>query len=223
MADDVDVFGHATNLPPGGSLLSETVPNGSQKRLVPKDMAEDICQKTACEKLGNDLVAELPLGVTHDFLRVVPLEGEGLEAARQRLITFAGKRDVPEGSRVVVGKFLENDPDTKKNVAVGFRSYVVAGEPAITEKDIQTAAADTSKNPPMVTVQLGADGAQRFETFTEKSRYHRVAILVDGEILAAPLVESKISGGKLAIAIGTGDNSPAEKEEAERIAHGLTR
>ncbi len=233
MADDVDLFpNESAELPKGGSLLNESVPVGAQRRAIPKEMAEQICgahegQPTVhCEKVGEQMTVNMPVGVARNFLRVVPVGNESVDAAFVRAQRFAKDeakaKSLPDGTRVLFGKLFEIDPDTKKNVAVGFRTYVVTGDTVLTEKDLESAKAEEMSGTAAVTLTLKPDAAARFETFTGENVMRRLALVVDGTVMSAPVVQGKISGGRLSIALSAAEkSSDAERQEAARLAKAL--
>ncbi len=51
-------------------------------------------------------------------------------------------------------------------------------------------------NEPLVMIEFDADGAKLFEQITEKNINKPIAIFIDGQIISAPNVKEKISGGK---------------------------
>jgi preprotein translocase subunit SecD len=59
-------------------------------------------------------------------------------------------------------------------------------------------------------------GAARFATITEQNIMKPLAILVDGQLISAPIVREKICDGKVVI------TASFSKEDAERIARGIT-
>ncbi len=231
IADDVDAFPpDTTDLPKGGSLLTESVPAGRERRVIPKELVDQICDKEIegqppihCEKVGDQMAVEVPVGVSRSFLRVVALEGESLDDTRARVLAFAKTRKLPEGTRIVLGRFSELDEATKKNVPVGFRTYVVRGDAILTEKDIDSAKAVDNDGAAAVVVSLTPDAATRFEKLTEDNVMRRLGLVIDGVVLSAPVVQAKISGGHLSISMSSAEkSSPAEKDEAERLAKALS-
>ena len=67
-----------------------------------------------------------------------------------------------------------------------------------------------------VVIDLGPAGAERFRAFTASHVKRRLAILVDGVVESAPLIQSEIGGGHLSITLGRG--APEEQAvEAKRL------
>jgi len=67
----------------------------------------------------------------------------------------------------------------------------------------------------MVAIQFNEEGAKIFEELTDRNTNKVLAIFIDGELLSAPVVRGKISGGKAQI---TGNFTP---DEAKYLARNL--
>lgn len=70
---------------------------------------------------------------------------------------------------------------------------------------------------PGVEVLFTEEGSRKFAEITGANVNKRMAILVDGKLVTAPLIRAKISGGRAII------NGIFTHEEAERIARGIIR
>jgi hypothetical protein len=230
VADDVDAFPQDTSdLPKGGSLLNENIPAGLEKRVIPKELVDQICdqkvdgQTIHCDKNGDETSVAVPISLARNFVRVVALEGESLDDTKARVLAYAKARSLPAGARVVLGKLTETDPDTKKSVLVGFRTYVVRGDAELTRKDLTDAKVVEEGGVASVVVTLTPDGAAKFEKLTKESVMRRLALVIDGLVVSAPIVQGPITGGKLSIAMSAGEKSTdAEKDEAARLAKSLS-
>ena len=69
----------------------------------------------------------------------------------------------------------------------------------------------------VVDIALTEEGARRFATLTREHSGKRLAILLDGKMISAPVIREEITGGR---AVLSGNFSPGE---AKRIAAGLAR
>ena len=88
-------------------------------------------------------------------------------------------------------------------------------EVELTNKDIAGAKAITDKSKAnIVEVELTKEGRQKLARVTKAHQGKPLAILVDGKVVAAPVVRDEVAGD----ARITGDFT---KEEAERIARGI--
>jgi hypothetical protein len=67
---------------------------------------------------------------------------------------------------------------------------------------IQDALSTTASDTPAITMSLRRDAAERFETATRRLIGSRLVITLDGKLIAAPLVDAPISGGRIRIMLG---------------------
>lgn len=81
------------------------------------------------------------------------------------------------------------------------------------EHFVHADVAFTQTYSPYVTIEFNSEGAKLFEEITEKNINHKVAIFVGGELISAPNVNEKISGGRAQI---TGNFSVEEATELAR-------
>jgi hypothetical protein len=170
---------------------------------------------------------DAPLGAGRSeprvFARIVPFEGEALEAARARLLAWAATRPVPEGDRVAVGDVEEYDEEKERFAHVGFRTYLLTGPAVVTADDIVDASARPASSPvegATVFVQLGEAGSARFASYTGDHTRRRLAVVVDGSVMHAPVILGRIPGGRVTISMGAGDPD-AQLAAAKRLAAGL--
>jgi preprotein translocase subunit SecD len=85
----------------------------------------------------------------------------------------------------------------------------------ITRNDIKRAKVNTGNGRPLINVVFTSVGAEKFAKLTGDNIGKKIAIIIDGEILSAPMVRDTIKQGKAMI---TGD---FDEKEAERIASGI--
>ena len=73
-------------------------------------------------------------------------------------------------------------------------------EPLLSGQDIVDARpAFDERNQPCVAIQFSARGADQFERVTEELLHQQFAIVLDGVVQSAPVIQQKISGGKATI------------------------
>jgi preprotein translocase subunit SecD len=93
------------------------------------------------------------------------------------------------------------------------RKVYLHKEAALTNKDVAMAQATTRDgDSAVIDVRLTEDGAKKLAKLTANHVGQPLAIMLDGKVLAAPVVRDPITGGKALI---TGNFT---KEEAARIA-----
>ena len=87
------------------------------------------------------------------------------------------------------------------------------GKTVMTGKDLKDSKAAAQQNgQPIVTLDFTSDGAEKFANLTTKNVGKQIAILLDGDVLTAPVVNEPITGGKAQI---TGSKT---MEDAEHLA-----
>lgn len=97
------------------------------------------------------------------------------------------------------------------------RRFYVAPECVVTERDIVDAqAGNDNRGMPAVLVSLSPSGADRLAAFTRDQIGKPLAILVDDELVTAPIIHSEFSSA----AMITGDFT---RERVEQIAMALSR
>jgi preprotein translocase subunit SecD len=153
----------------------------------------------------------LPPGrpVVREYARMVKAQGETLEAARARLDAWAKTLKLPAGDRVAYGEYQEYDDEQGKLVTIGWRTYLLTGAAILTEADVANAKAMPERDPNypgwLVRLEFTADGAERFEKVTGENIKRRFAILLDGIVQSAPVIQTKIPGGIATITMGSAD------------------
>lgn len=95
-------------------------------------------------------------------------------------------------------------------------AYVV-GPVELDASDVEHARASSDGVGPRIDVSLGATGGDRLARLTGRSIGARIAIVIDGHVVMAPVVREAIRGGAIAITLGDG----AAPGEADAIARAL--
>jgi preprotein translocase subunit SecD len=88
---------------------------------------------------------------------------------------------------------------------------------ALTAKDVAGAAVtrDGAGNP-AVGVTFTEEGTKKFAKLTEEHKGKRLAILVEGKVISAPVINDKVTGGKAMI------SGRFTKEEVEKLAKAIS-
>ncbi len=116
-------------------------------------------------------------------------------------------------------------PDGEGDRRVPARSYLLrADSPVLAGADVATAVVmfDPDTGRPSVTVTLTPDAAVRFGQATTALLGHKLAIVVDGTVLSAPVVAGAITGGMIQIHLGAGGSQAQLEAEARRLAERLS-
>ncbi len=101
-----------------------------------------------------------------------------------------------------------------------FRTYVVDRQARITHRHIDGARVDsrTVSGAPEVLVSLTPPGRVEFAALTRDNVGRKLAILLDGRVSSAPVIQSAITGGQMSITMGAG---PSPHAEARALAAAL--
>jgi len=197
--DDADIlfgqgFGANGTLPDGVSLQVENVPVGLEKTQV-----------------------------SH-FARIVPKDGETIDSALSRVKPFFEKLPHPSGDAFGFQRLGESNSETGQWEDIGYRTILLAGEPVLTEKDVQEARArherQNEEDRWVVFLELTKEGAERFRVFTRDHAGRRFAIVADDVVMSAPKIQSEIGGGHAVISMHQ-SKSDEEEREARGLAEGL--
>jgi preprotein translocase subunit SecD len=105
-----------------------------------------------------------------------------------------------------------------ERVGQRWRAYLVEKASIVGGADVAQAEATYDAQPtrPIVQVDLSDGGRARFSDATEAAIGRKLAIVLDGRVVSAPVVQSRIPGGRIQITMGGSD-----LKEQEREAHDL--
>ena len=144
--------------------------------------------------------------------------------ARESYFTADRKEDLATllGPLVSSGRRLAFGPLTPEQVGgeQRFRSWVLAGQPSLTGERVDNARVVQvpELGTYMVAVELDEDGTRSFEELTAAHVGERVAIMLDGMVNSAPVIQEKISGGHLRISLSQGRTAQENQQEARDLA-----
>lgn len=110
---------------------------------------------------------------------------------------------------------LSRDPVTKK--ITGGTPYLVHQKVELTGDFLDDARVNVYNNEPQVSLSFNTSGASRFAALTRENVGKRLAIVLDGNIAAAPQVREEIPNGQAQITLGYGNYQDLLKE-AEVLA-----
>ena len=111
--------------------------------------------------------------------------------------------DLPKGFEIAFSK--ETNKNT--NEITNMEPYLVESATALTGEELAEAFVrmDQEQNRPYVALEFKANGAKIFEEITGANIGKRLAIVLDGNVYSAPVVQGRISGGSAQITLGAGD------------------
>jgi protein-export membrane protein SecD len=111
--------------------------------------------------------------------------------------------DLPKGYEIAFSKTLNKNT----NVVTDLEPYLVEVGAPLTGEELQEAIVriDQQQNRPYVGLEFKPQGAKIFEEITGANIGKRLAIVLDGNVYSAPVVQGRIAGGSAQITLGAGD------------------
>lgn len=105
---------------------------------------------------------------------------------------------------------VQYDPVARK--IVGGTPYVLKRKAELTGEMLKDARTDIQNNEPFVSLSFDPQGTQNFGELTTKNVGKQLAILLDGVVNSAPVIQEPILGGEARITLGFGSFANLRKE-----------
>jgi preprotein translocase subunit SecD len=145
-------------------------------------------------------------------------EGEDMRDTLKRLKAWAdtlrepkdsSKAPLPPDNEVSFEKVSRLDPEKGTWEDEGWRTFLLHAKAEVTGDMIREAQATPDQSERslggwLVRLEFTPVGAERFEDVTGKNVKRRFAIVLDGKVESAPVIQGKISGGSGVITMGAG-------------------
>ncbi len=168
-------------------------------------------------KLVNDTIApQVTMGWMDKVAKagIVYKKGDRFSEYLKKVNDFL-RKDIPEGHELAFEKKTNRSTGEEANIP-----FVVEVIPRITGDDLADARVqiDQQKNEPYVSMDFKAQGSKRFEETTGANIGKRLAVILDGNIYSAPVINGKIGGGHAQITLGGGVNFNKTMSEARDLA-----
>lgn len=158
--------------------------------------------------------------VKNNFARIEKRPDETMNQALERLKKWTATLNVPDDHVIGYEKIEDLDEETGKFVEKGWRTFYLYQRAEVTGEYITDAAraVNTQSGMPEVYVAItfNPTGADRFEEVTGANVQRRFAIILDDVINSAPVIKSKIGGGRASITMGAGDPD-TQLKNAEKL------
>ncbi len=146
-------------------------------------------------------------------------EGEKFSEYAQRINDLA-KGKIPAGTEIAFQREdARHNAQTGQAPGFGRVPYLLKARTEVTGDDLKDAFAtmDPTDQRPIVSLSFNAKGTQNFDRVTGENLHKAMAIVLDGIVHMAPVIESRISNGQARITLGSYDNQAALRE-AQDIA-----
>jgi protein-export membrane protein SecD len=123
--------------------------------------------------------------------------------------------DLPKGFEIAFSKTINKNTNEITNL----EPYLVEAGSSLTGEELQEATVriDQEQNRPYVGLEFKPQGSKIFEQITGANIGKRLAIVLDGNVYSAPVVQGRIAGGSAQITLGAGDYN-ASMTEARDLA-----
>ncbi len=158
--------------------------------------------------------------VKNNFARIEKRQDETMLQALDRLKKWTATLNVPDDHIIGYEKIEDPEEDTGKFIEKGWRTFYLFNRAEVTGEYITDAAraVNTQSGMPEVYVSItfSPAGADRFEEVTGANIQRRFAIILDDVINSAPVIKSKIGGGRASITMGAGDPE-TQLKNAEKL------
>jgi preprotein translocase subunit SecD len=155
------------------------------------------------------------------FARMVRAEHEELRDTLKRLREWVGTLQVPADNEVGYGKLYEYNEEKDVVEEIGWRTYFLFSKAEITGDMVRDAQAlpDQSEGGLggwYVSMDFTPTGADRFEDITGRNVKRRFAIILDEKVESAPVIQTKIGGGRAQITMGS-QNPDQQLQDARKL------
>ncbi|MGK4004111.1 protein translocase subunit SecD [Sorangium sp. So ce1036] len=192
------------------------------------DFFESIARTTKEEDLPKGLtfsIENAPVGPGKTkpvhFARMVRAEHEEMRDTLKRLREWTATLQVPPDNEIGFGKLYEYDEETDAIEEIGWRTYFLFSKAEITGDMVRDAQAlpDQSEGGLggwYVSMDFTPLGADRFEDITGRNVKRRFAIILDDKVESAPVIQTKIGGGRAQITMGS-QNPEQQLEDARKL------
>lgn len=177
------------------------------------DRAKDLIGKTAKLefKFVNDAIAPTALNEWMNKVKTAGVEFKKGERFSDfvKEVNEALKSDVPAGYEIAYAKTTN-----AQNEITNLEPYLVESSTTLTGGELQEAIVriDQENNRPYVSLEFKPNGAKIFENITGANIGKRLAIVLDGNVYSAPVVQGRIAGGSAQITLGGGDYEASMRE-----------
>ena len=136
---------------------------------------------------------------------------------RDKLVAFL-QPHIPQDHELLFHRQVLGDGVHAKN---RWTSFVVHAATQITGEDIQDAMlaqGDSLDHRPAVALTFSGPGGRRFAEVTGANIKKRLAIILDDVVESAPVIQSKITGGRASISLGGGRSYNDIMEEGKQLS-----
>ena len=160
---------------------------------------------------------------TH-FIELTSPTNETLDSVLAGIGPWLAKLAPPSGTRLVWGPFEPCLGTSGCGIRDGWRSYLVKGNVFLSSSDVESVTLSQEPNEDWcVSLQLRSESAARIRMITRNMRRQRIALIVNGLVISAPLVFSEIPDSRGVMEVGGFDaGTRRSRAQADRLLQRLT-
>ncbi len=139
------------------------------------------------------------------------------DAGRLKLKTFVEEAAVPPGFVLLLGRAGDGDGEGEST----WRTWLLESRIGVSGEDIDDAFVSYDPqegNRPFVAVNFTPAGGRQFKTLTGAHVNERMAVVLDGRVESAPVIQQEIGGGRARITLGAYGDYNKLTEEARDLA-----
>ncbi|MDO8461545.1 MAG: protein translocase subunit SecD [Deltaproteobacteria bacterium] len=159
-------------------------------------------------KMVDDSIPEMDLKKWVAEARSALALPEGFSIQTVEKINESLKSKIPAGSEIAFE--LQMDPVTRKTT--GGIPYLLKKKAEVTGDMLRNAQVNIQNNEPYVSLSFNNLGTKLFADLTRNNIKKRLAILLDGNVTKAPVIQSEIPNGEAQITLGWGNYNSLMKE-----------
>jgi preprotein translocase subunit SecD len=183
---------------------------GVQEKATPQTLPDGLEFFTEQVSVGLDKDGDIKSRqVTYAFLKKVA--GESSQQTLQRFKEWASTLEVPPDRELGFEiEYRTVDEVTLKQEEYGYRTYLLKARADVTGDLVRDAAAQPDQSAGSlggwhVALTFTEQGGRIFERITGENVKRRFAIILDGRVESAPVIQTKIPGGHATITMGSSD------------------
>lgn len=147
---------------------------------------------------------------TITYAAITKNEKETSKEALERFKAWTTTLTLPPDRELGYEVVYDTDAVTQRSTEVGWRTYLLKTRAEITGDMIRDAIAQPDQSPNSlggwyVAIRFTDAGGTIFERITGANIKRRFAIILDGRIESAPVIQTRIAGGNASITLGSAD------------------
>ncbi|NUQ79254.1 MAG: protein translocase subunit SecD [Polyangiaceae bacterium] len=144
------------------------------------------------------------------YARISRAEGEDMRDTLKRLKEWAATLQIPDDHELGFGKLTDYNEEKDVFEDAGWRTYYLFSKAEITGDMIREAQAMPDQSQSglggwHVALEFTPLGGDRFEDITGRNIKKRFAIILDEKVESAPVIQTRIAGGRAQITMGSGN------------------